>query len=233
MKREIFITEDGSHSLFVPELAEHFHSTHGAVQESLHVFIKHGLQEMPPFSDLVIFEVGFGTGLNALLSLVHAEKRKIKYISLEQYPLLAKEYEQLNYTKQIDPQWQDDFLRMHQCAWGEWTAITEGFDLLKLEADFCQIDYSELPQFQLVYFDAFAPNKQGEMWEEQHFHRLSAHCAPQARFVTYCAQGEVRRKLSRAGFQMHRVPGPPMKREMLVGIKGGFKKLVSNPNSAS
>lgn len=187
------------------------------MQESMHVFIKNGLQEVTA-NELVIFEVGFGTGLNALLTLAHANGRKIRYISIEKYPLSATEYEGLNYAIQLDNSLQPSFAHMHQCPWNEWTSIAENFQLLKLEADFCRIDYSALPLFNLIYFDAFAPNKQDEMWEESNFERLSQQCAPEARFVTYCAQGEVRRKLTRCGFEMQRVPGPPMKREMLVGI---------------
>ncbi|MFV0554779.1 MAG: tRNA (5-methylaminomethyl-2-thiouridine)(34)-methyltransferase MnmD [Mangrovibacterium sp.] len=218
MKREIFITEDGSHSLFVPELDEHFHSTHGAMQESMHVFIKNGLQETSE-EELVIFEVGFGTGLNALLTLANACGRKIRYISIEKYPLSETEYQGLNHAQQLDSSLQEDFMLMHQSPWNEWVNITENFQLLKLEADFCQVDYRALPLFNLIYFDAFAPNKQDEMWAEENFQQLAAHCAEGARFVTYCAQGEVRRKLTRCGFSMQRVPGPPMKREMLVGLK--------------
>ncbi|MFV0290779.1 MAG: tRNA (5-methylaminomethyl-2-thiouridine)(34)-methyltransferase MnmD [Mangrovibacterium sp.] len=218
MKREIFITDDGSHSLFVAELNEHFHSTHGAMQESMHVFIKNGLFKSNT-SELIIFEVGFGTGLNALLTLAHAGERNIKYISIEKYPLSPDEYLALNYAHKLDSAWQADFLKMHDCSWNEWCSINENFTLLKLHADFCSIDYCALPLFNLVYFDAFAPNKQDEMWAEENFQRLSEHCAAKARFVTYCAQGEVRRKLARCGFNMERVPGPPMKREMLVGEK--------------
>ncbi|MFV0522702.1 MAG: tRNA (5-methylaminomethyl-2-thiouridine)(34)-methyltransferase MnmD [Mangrovibacterium sp.] len=216
MKREIFITEDGSHSLFVPELTEHFHSTHGAIQESMHVFVKNGLLELPD-NELVIFEVGFGTGLNALLSLAHAGSKHIKYISIEKFPLSASEYLPLNYAKQLDESLQEPFMQMHRQTWNKWANINENFELLKLNADFCQMDYTSLPLFKLIYFDAFAPNKQDEMWQESNFQRLSEHCTQGARFVTYCAQGEVRRKLIRCGFQMQRVPGPPMKREMLVG----------------
>lgn len=218
MKREIFITEDGSHSLFVPELEEHFHSTHGAIQESTHVFIQNGLLKTSD-NELVIFEVGFGTGLNALLTLAHAEQRKIKYISIEKYPLTAQEYLQLNYAKQLNSSLQDAFMLMHNGSWNEWVKLNSNFELLKLNLDFCCIDYSQLPLFNLIYFDAFAPNKQDEMWQEDNFKRLSNHCVPKAHFVTYCAQGEVRRKLSRCGFEMQRVPGPPMKREMLIGTK--------------
>ncbi len=218
MKRNLIITEDGSHSLFVPEIEEHFHSTHGAMQESMHVFIKNGLK-MCLEDELVIFEVGFGTGLNSLLTLANSEGKNISYISIEKYPLSEEEYCSLNYAEKLDANLQELFLRMHATKWNEWSTITPNFRLLKLEGDFCSLNYEQLPNFNLIYFDAFAPNKQDEMWNEENFRQLSQHTKKGGRFVTYCAQGEVRRKLMRSGFSMQRVPGPPMKRQMLVGEK--------------
>ena len=218
MDRQIIATEDGSHTLWVPELNEHFHSMHGAIQESVHVFISNGLEQVKT-EELVLFEVGFGTGLNALLTLIHQTQRSIRYISIEKYPLQEKEYSRLNYSSLLGPEWQTLFFKMHQAEWNRTTEIRPGFSLQKIKGDLAELNYTNLPRFNLIYFDAFAPGKQPEMWDEKILRQLAAHTREEGHFTTYCAQGEVRRRLSRCGFQMHRIPGPPGKREMLVGEK--------------
>lgn len=218
MDREIILTEDGSHTLFVPELNEHFHSVHGAIQESMHVFIKNGLFKTAK-QELCIFEVGFGTGLNALLTLANKGDKNIHYFSIEKYPLKPEEYSLLNFTHQLPESLSLQFDLMHQCEWNSAQQIAPGFQLTKIDADLTIFNFDVLPEFDLIYFDAFAPNKQPTMWEESLFEKIAAHTNAGGLFVTYCAQGEVRRKLMRSGFEMQRVPGPPGKKEMLFGEK--------------
>ena len=218
MQRKIISTEDGSHSLYVPELDEHFHSVHGAIQESTHVFIRNGLFKCNK-KKVIVLEVGFGTGLNALLTLANREDREIHYFSIEKYPLNEQEYGQLNYPDLISGNTKNIFLEMHRCKWNKTQEIASGFKLTKLKADFSDFDFESLPLYNLIYFDAFAPGKQPEMWQEMIFMKLARHTLPEGRFVTYCAQGEVRRKLIRCGFNMQRIPGPPGKKEMLTGEK--------------
>ena len=218
MHRDIIHTEDGSHTLYVPELDEHFHSTHGAVQESNHVFIKNGLLKCAK-SEIVIFEVGFGTGLNALLTLIHKGNRKVHYISIEKYPLNEKEYIQLNYCDFLEPEWNEVFQKLHRSEWGKTIEINPDFKLTKLNADLKSIELSGLPLFDLIYFDAFAPSKQPDMWEYSIMQKIAEHSAMQSVFTTYCAKGEVRRTLIKSGFTMQRLEGPPGKKEMLYGEK--------------
>jgi tRNA U34 5-methylaminomethyl-2-thiouridine-forming methyltransferase MnmC len=217
MQRKIMITEDGSHTLFLPELNEHFHSIHGAIQESNHVFIQNGLFKCNK-KKLVVLETGFGTGLNVLLTLINRGERDISYFSIEKYPLTANEYTLLNYPVLISESSPDLFLSLHQCEWNKETEIVPGFRLTKIQADLTEFGFN-LPNFDLIYFDAFAPGKQPEMWTESIFSRIAKHTLPEGIFVTYCAQGEVRRTLTRVGFKMQKVPGPPGKNEMLFGEK--------------
>jgi len=197
---------------------EHFHSVHGAIQESMHVFIGSGLEQCTK-DEITIFEVGFGTGLNALLSLMHRGSRQICYYSIERYPLSEDEYSKLNFATQLSPDLESAFLAMHRVPWNESVEIKPGFSLCKIDGDLPGFDPADLPLFDLIYFDAFAPDKQAEMWEEAIFAKLSAHTNPGGVFVTYCAKGEVRRRLTRSGFTMKRIPGPPGKKEMLFGQK--------------
>jgi tRNA U34 5-methylaminomethyl-2-thiouridine-forming methyltransferase MnmC len=220
MKRELFITEDGSHTLFIPEMDEHYHSVHGAIQESKHVFIESGLKQTSK-EELTIFEVGLGTGLNALLTLMEADKsqQKIHYIGVEKYPLQKEEYTTLNYSAQTGFQCNPTFMAFHEAAWGEKVKFTANFWLTKIKADLATLSFDTLPLFDLVYFDAFAPNKQQGLWEQSIFEKIYLHCNAGALLVTYCAKGSVRRDLEGVGFRVERIPGPPGKREMIRAIK--------------
>jgi tRNA U34 5-methylaminomethyl-2-thiouridine-forming methyltransferase MnmC len=218
MKRIIELTEDGSHTLYLPEMDEHFHSIHGAVQESMHVFINNGLSQCKQ-AEIHLLEVGFGTGLNALLTMLHRQEKIIHYYSLEKYPLTAEEYSQLNYTENCSPEIQAHFLQMHNSAWGKPIEIVPGFELTKLTCDLRTVDLTALPAFDLVYFDAFAPGKQPDLWTDAIFQKISRQCKPGAIITTYCAKGDIRRSLQKNGFAMQRVPGPPGKRQMLYGEK--------------
>lgn len=221
MNTEFKITEDGSHTLFVPELNEHYHSTHGAIQESEHVFIDAGLQHCQK-NEVNILEIGFGTGLNAFLTLLEAEKasKKIDFTSLELYPISLADAEKLNYSELISPAHKIDFLKLHSVDWGKWEQITLYFSLLKEQIDFSNpVNYFPKNKFDIIYFDAFAPEKQPEMWTQEIFDKIFSICATEAILTTYCAKGVVRRMLQTSGFIVERLPGPPGKREMLRAIK--------------
>lgn len=218
IKRELQQTADGSHTLFIPEMDEHYHSINGAVQESRHVFIEAGLHHLAK-KDITVFEIGFGTGLNALLTLLDAEEnnRVVNYYSIELYPLEPELVQALNYGKVICPEKKELFDALHAAAWNEAADITDYFVLHKIQGD---NNSSELPGgIDLVYFDAFAPDKQPEMWNQDIFNRLYAHMADGGILTTYCAKGVVRRMMQEAGYSVERIPGPPGKREMLRAIK--------------
>jgi len=218
MKRIIELTEDGSHTLFIPEMDEHFHSTHGAIQESMHVFIENGLKQT--YSDkLTIFEVGFGTGLNALLTLLNGSHIPIDYYSIEKYPLSKDEFASLNYAKKLHADCSEVFQALHECAWDQLIEITPNFRLHKINGDLQNISLEPLPLFDLIYFDAFAPSKQPEMWQEAMLKKIATHTKKGGIFSTYTAKGDVRRSLIRLGFNTKRIPGPPGKKEILFGEK--------------
>jgi len=212
------VTGDGSHSLLNEALDETYHSRHGAVQESMHVFIEQGLkylikkQKPEPIS---ILEVGFGTGLNALLTLTEAIKNDIAvtYTTLETCPLGHEVWENLNYP---DPY--HLFKELHRSEWQKWVEITSYFKLLKLEKSL-QIVELEPVQFDLIYFDAFAPNKQPEMWGQPVLHKVVKTLKSGGSFITYCAKGQLKRDLKSLGLIVESLPGPPGKREMVRALK--------------
>ncbi len=223
MEREIklFITEDGSHSLQVPEMDETYHSSHGAIQESNHVFIKNGLEYWANNNigkDLSIFEVGFGTGLNALLTLQKAEQLnvKINYTSIELYPLHSDLTNQLNYSEQLGLE-KSIFNKLHTCNWHEHIDITSHFNLQKIKAPFQ--DKSTDSTFDIIFYDAFAPSKQAEMWDYALIEKCYNMLNPNGVFVTYSARGQLKRDLKQAGFSVESLQGPPGKFEMVRALK--------------
>ena len=213
---ELATTEDGSLTLFAPTFGEHYHSTHGARQESEHIFLRLGLLhrlEGLPVTDrpLRLFEVGLGTGLNALLTKVAVEqaKRPLCYYSIERYPLKEELANQLAYSDLPT----EDLRAIHEAPWGEDISLSPYFTLHKIQGD---LTTSPFPtELDLIYFDAFSPESQPELWEEGIFRRLFEASSPGAVLTTYCAKGEVRRRLQRAGFLVERLAGPPGKREVL------------------
>jgi tRNA U34 5-methylaminomethyl-2-thiouridine-forming methyltransferase MnmC len=221
MRTELFITADGSPTLFVPELNEHYHSVHGAVQESKHVFIQAGYHALPEaMQHRSILEIGLGTGFNALLTLdtVMDTSVQLTYHALEPFPIspnmvdaFAKEH-----TAQLGKA-ASYFSTLHACPWEEEVALHPQFTIVKMN---CTLDaFYPTEQYHLIYFDAFAPTVQPEMWEEKHFHTLYASLFTGGILVTYCAKGAVRRAMQSAGFMVERLPGPPGKREMLRATK--------------
>lgn len=214
------VTEDGSQTIYLPEMDEHYHSVHGAIQESLHIYIEQGLLQTTK-KELSILEIGFGTGLNAYLTYCFAKKEgmSVHYSSLEKYPLNKAEYTLLNYPNNIFPEHLLIFNQMHQAEWNTIIQISERFKLEKIHADLLTFQFNETPQFDLVYYDAFGPGKQPEMWTEDILHQVAASVKPGGILVTYCAKGTVRRAFSAEGFTMERIPGPKGKKEILRGKK--------------
>ena len=216
MKRIVEQTADGSATLFIPEMDEHYHSVKGARTESQYIFIDMGLKasEAPQPH---ILEIGFGTGLNALLTLEEAERegRQVQYTSIERYPLEWADVEALNYSD--NPL----FKKMHIALWEENTIISTNFTLRKVESDAnAWIPSLEPGSIDIVYFDAFAPEKQPEMWTMPLFEQIYAAMRSGGILTTYCAKGVVRRMLQTAGFTVERLPGPPGgKREILRANK--------------
>ncbi len=218
MQTELRLTEDGSHTLFVPAIDESYHSTYGAIQESRHIFIEAGLKHCPK-QYVRVLEIGFGTGLNAFLTLLEAEVsgKQIHYTSLELYPVEVSKALQLNYPEELAPEKRQIFEKLHTSAWNEEIPTTPSFTLKKIETDFTSYLFDH--HFDVIYFDAFSPEKQPEMWSEALFSTIYAHCYPGAILTTYCAKGIVRRAMQNAGFTVERLEGPPGKREMLRGQK--------------
>jgi tRNA U34 5-methylaminomethyl-2-thiouridine-forming methyltransferase MnmC len=199
---------------------EHYHSIHGAIQESEHIYIGQGFLQSAA-NPISILEIGFGTGLNAYLTYSYARERNITvdYCSLEKYPLVETEYCQLNYPKFVFQENEAIFDEIHRADWGTIQPISSNFSLLKLKADLLAHQFDEVPRYDLVYYDAFAPGKQPEMWTDEILSKVAASVKINGILVTYCAKGTVRRALSSAGFNMERVPGPPGKKEILRGKK--------------
>ncbi len=225
MNKQIVVTSDGSHSLFVPELNEHYHSVHGAIQESQHVFIEAGLKALltqnPNSTTIQILEIGMGTGLNVLLSqqfqannLLNSTNYSINYTAIESHPLPTSIAAQLNYHKalQLKPN-NTIFNRIHAAPWHNPVAISPSFTLTKIHNTLQKHTLKDA-HFDLVYFDAFAPDVQAELWTPAIFEQLYAAMLPNAILTTYCAKGTVKRALRSVGFSLEALPGPPGKREM-------------------
>lgn len=224
MERKIVRTGDGSTTIQLVEWNEQYHSMHGAVQEARHVFLKMGfdffLEKNPETSQLNILEIGFGTGLNALLTLIHAENFQfvLNYEGVEAYPVAAEEIQQLNYLEAIDAEsYEKVFDKMHQTDWETEATITENFQLKKRQQTFETI--TDQNQHDLIYFDAFGARVQPELWGEAIFLKMYKALKSNGVLVTYAAKGSVRRAMQAVGFEVERLPGPPGKREMLRATK--------------
>lgn len=220
MERKIIKTEDGSDSMFIPRLNVTYHSIHGATQESRYVFIEAGLKYLlkePVGEPLRVFEMGLGTGLNAFLTAIEAEKSKarIEYTAVEQFPITPAEAALLNYPNVLGHE--HIFHSIHKCQWKEAVTISEYFTIKKVETDL--LHFSSSQHFNLVYYDAFAPNAQPELWTQAIFEKLCTMLEPGGALVTYCSKGDVRRAMTGAGFTVKKMPGPPGKREMLRAIR--------------
>ncbi len=223
MKREIIKTADGSATIYLPEWNEHYHSKHGAVQEALHVFIRTGLfyyQEKNHPEDISILEIGFGTGLNALLTFFEAERIpvKIAYTGIEAYPVSNEELQALDYAAAItEDNASEVYKKIHKADWEKSSVISPFFDLKKEKKFFSEI--AATSTYDLIYFDAFGPRVQPDLWSEEVFENMYSALKPGGVLVTYSAKGSVRRAMQAAGFEVERLPGPPGKREMLRATK--------------
>lgn len=218
-------TEDGSHTLFVPELNETYHSGKGAITESKYVFIEKGLyQFLPERPEINILEVGLGTGLNALLTYFEAEEHQktINYFTLEPFPLSLATIAELNYADLTEKaNAKTIFHQIHEAPFNQWVSVGSYFKLKKVNKG---LEQAVIPKGQhVVYFDAFAPGKQPEVWEKALLEKLYICMQAGGVFVTFSAKGAVRRNLEECGFRVERLEGPPGKREMLRALKKAAK----------
>jgi tRNA U34 5-methylaminomethyl-2-thiouridine-forming methyltransferase MnmC len=234
MKREIITTSDGSHTVQVPEMNVTYHSHHGAIQESMHVFINAGLlyqADRLTGTQLCIFEMGFGTGLNAFLTALEAEKSNIEihYTAVEQYPLSSEEAVALNYAENLGNK--KLFEDLHLCEWNKNVSLRKHFILRKEHSSL--LSYSPTESFDLIYYDAFAPAAQPELWTEAVFKKLVDMLLPGGILVTYCSKGDVRRAMMAAGFIIEKIPGPKGKREMVRAAHPDFPKGRPSAHNSS
>jgi len=215
---EVRLTADGSKTLYLPHLDETYHSSHGAIQESVHVFIEHGLTYISQQTEsITVFEMGFGTGLNALLTALWAQKhqRTVKYIGVELHPISEDLWRQMEFV-QVKSEI-DLYTKIMSSEWEEFQEINPYFELKKIEKDVLQLELQE--QVDLVYYDAFGPRAQSEMWEIPVLTKMHELLKQRGVFVTYCAQGQMKRNLKMLGFELSELPGPPGKRVMTRATK--------------
>ena len=219
----IFETQDGSHSIFSEIHGVSYHSKYGAIQESQHVFLEAGLFPiMATKKELSVLEIGLGTGLNAFMTLLTAEKHKVKisYTGIEAYPISLEEAHQLNYTTCLEAgQSSDLFLQIHSCSEVDFHQLAPYFNFRKFQQKFEDLDYHHC--FDVIYFDAFAPSSQPELWEADMMQIMYQALKTDGILTTYCAKGSVKRTLKSIGFTVEAIPGPPGKREMTRAIKKG------------
>jgi len=223
LNRKVIITDDGSSSLALLDVKEHYHSTFGAIQEAQHVYLLNGLKYILSnghYDKLSVLEVGFGTGLNAFLTFLFAKKNKINidYFGIEAYPLKADEVVQLNYVTQLKAQNEADiFANFHRIKFEKRTVITPSFSLT-LNTNLLE-KFNPKTKHNLIYFDAFGPAIQPELWTVEIFRKMYKCLLPKGVLVTYSAKGQVRRNMQQVGFTVERLPGPPKKREILRATK--------------
>ena len=219
MKREIIITDDGSTTIRIPDWDENYHSTHGAIQEAKHVFIKNGLDLFQNQDSISILEIGFGTGLNAFITFLETlNKEKVNYVGVEAYPISTEEIAQMNYVTELQAtQYQEIFDKMHTSDWESKQIITENFILTKRKQFFQDIDDKE--QYDLIYFDAFGFPLQPELWSEAIFKKMYEALLPKGTLVTYACRSSIKNAMLSVGFSIEKLPGAPGKREMLRATK--------------
>lgn len=217
-QQKIVLTADGSHSIADSRTGETYHSVHGAITESLHVFLRHGFQAINK-KEIFLLEVGFGTGLNALLTLQEAARtgQKVFYVALEPFPLSMETVRLLNYPALLPGDPSAWFIKLHEAPWETEVSITPDFYLIKHKTRLEHFETNH--RFDLVYFDAFSPVVQPLLWQKPIFNRLHSLMASSSILVTYAAKGQVRRNMQEAGFRTERLPGAPGKREMLRARK--------------
>ena len=217
--REIIITQDGSTSIFLPDWNESYHSKHGAIQEAYHVFINSGLAL---FQDkhVAILEIGFGTGLNAFITFLEAQKsnQKIDYVGVEAYPVAANEVMNMNYVQELNAEnFRNYFEKMHQVSWEQKQEITANFSLTKRKQLFEEINDESV--FDLIYFDAFGFRVQPELWSFEIFQKMYKALKNNGVLVTYACRSSIKNAMLDCGFTVEKLPGAPGKREMLRATK--------------
>ena len=223
LKREIRTTNDGSKTLYINELNENYHSHHGALQEAEHVFIKNGLILVKDY-EINILELGFGTGLNVLVTIneyLKTDKNHIiNYFTLEKYPINDSEIENLAYFDHFDnPELKNIYQKIHQTEWEKPVEIMKGFHLKKIQCDFFDLKNIDLPKINLVYFDCFGARVQPDLWEKPLFEIVSDKMSTNGLLTTYSSKGSVRRILKELNFNVEKKQGPPGKREMINAVK--------------
>jgi tRNA U34 5-methylaminomethyl-2-thiouridine-forming methyltransferase MnmC len=217
MKRELRETADGSMTIYLPEMDEHYHSYHGAMQEAKHVFIENGIQRFPKKDTISVFELGLGTGLNALLTAIWAERnqQKVAYFGLEAFPVEPEMNFKMKYDSLItDYQSKDLFSKIIIAPWEAKTEISDFFQLCKCQSKIQALLVNQ--KFDIIYFDAFGPRAQEEMWDFEILEKTTSMLNPAGLFVTYCAKGQLKRDLKTLGLKVETLPGPPGKREMTI-----------------
>jgi tRNA U34 5-methylaminomethyl-2-thiouridine-forming methyltransferase MnmC len=215
MKRKIVKTADGSSTISVPELNEHYHSVNGAIAEANHVYINAGYKNVEK-DKISILEIGFGTGLNSLLTLIQSvdDRKYIFYQGVEAYPVSLEELSALNYLEELKAdEYEEKYKLMHTSPWDEKVEIAENFVLLKEKKSFTEIE--DIEKFDLIYFDAFGPDVQPDLWTEDIFKKMYDSLKPNGILVTYSSKGIVKRALRSVGFTVKRLDGPKGKRHML------------------
>jgi tRNA U34 5-methylaminomethyl-2-thiouridine-forming methyltransferase MnmC len=217
MKIELVRTQDGSDSLYRQDIDEQYHSSFGAMQESMHIFIRSGFQAVPK-NELQVFEMGFGTGLNVLLTLLAAreKQKKVKFFSIEKYPVPSNLIDSLNYPFILSPESPEIFKTIHSSEWDKDINIG-GSILHKIHGDILEIPIPAGND--LVYFDAFSPGKDPLLWNESLFVRIYDSMVKGGIFVTYSAKGDVKRALMASGFRIEKLEGPPGKKHILRAFK--------------
>lgn len=223
MKREIITTGDGSSTIHIPEWNEQYHSKHGAIQEARHVFIEMGLKkilERDNCKEISILEIGFGTGLNAMVTweAIEAKEIFINYTGVEAYPVAVEEIIQLNFAEEIKQENSKAiFNKLHETSWEEANKISENLTLTKQQKFFHQIE--DVDTYDLIYFDAFGARVQPDLWTVEIFEKMFNATKQDGILVTYAAKGSVRRAMLEVGYKVERLQGPPGKREMLRATK--------------
>lgn len=217
MQLQIISTEDHSKTIYVPELNERYHSCYGAIQESQHIYIEAGMNFLNK-KKVTIFEMGFGTGLNAYLSYINAAKHHyiVNYYSIEKFPLPKNIYSQLNYPELVNDT-SRLFSTMHKCEWNKNIQLSDYFTLNKIKADINEFTFDF--SCHLVYFDAFGPDIQPEVWQEQTFKKIIDSLSPNGILTTYSSKGTVKRALKNLGMQIETIPGPKGKRNIIRAVK--------------
>lgn len=229
-RSSIFETSDGSHSLYSEQYEVSYHSKYGALTETRHVFIEAGLQYRAVDKQrLNVLGIGFGSGLNAFITMLEARRQglHINYEAIEAYPLQEAQWKQLNYAAHVEDQ--DAallFSKLHELPWHERHEVVEHFHFTKRKKAIEELQY--MPTFDVIYFDAFAPNAQPELWGADVMQRMHDALLPGGALVTYCAKGAVKRTLRGVGFEVEALPGPPGKREMTRAVKSGERVLPSD-----